>query len=277
MSQSTIEAVHDAIDSGNAIPYLGPGVLSLGDAHGLPKNAGELVARIVAQSPVPGKLRGNLYGAAQFVENFKHRQTLRKAMSSAFQEAAAPNALHCFVAQQKNLRMIVTAWYDSLLPAALAGRSDWFLVQGASRADHREIWYRCFEPEGALADEAIAAAPQDGKLLVYSPLGGYWPEQNYLVSDSDFVEVLTEIDIQTPIPPAVQQLREGRAFLFLGCRFHTQMERQIARQIMKRSSDRHWAVLPDELTKNEERFLAEQHIEPIEMPLEEFVVHLAEP
>jgi hypothetical protein len=47
--------------------------------------------------------------------------------------------------------------------------------------------------------------------------------RNFLVSDSDYVEVLTEIDIQTPIPAVVQQRRTGRNFLFLGCRFSNQL------------------------------------------------------
>jgi hypothetical protein len=93
---------------------------------------------------------------------------------------------------------------------------------------------------------------------------------NYLVSDSDYVEVLTEIDIQTPIPVAVQAHRTGRNFLFLGCRFDDQLTRCFARQIMKRSSDRHWAVLPEEPTRMEARFLQEQNITRIAMPLAAF-------
>ncbi len=93
-------------------------------------------------------------------------------------------------------------------------------------------------------------------------------------SDSDFVEILTEIDIQTPIPPAVQERRAGRHFLFMGCRFNTQNDRIFARQIMKRSSDLHWAVLPEEPTRNELRFLAEQNIERIETPLADFAAEL---
>jgi hypothetical protein len=100
------------------------------------------------------------------------------------------------------------------------------------------------------------------------------PAANYLVSDTDFVEVLTEIDIQTPIPEPVRQMRIGRHFLFLGCRFAAQLDRLFARQIMKRSSDRHWAVLPQVPTRNEARFLKQQNIERIDMPLGEFIAVL---
>jgi len=107
-------------------------------------------------------------------------------------------------------------------------------------------------------------------MMLYKPIGSHAPAGNYLVSDSDYVEVLTEIDIQTPIPQAVQAWRSGRHFLFLGCRFDDQLTRSFARQIMKRSSGLHWAVLPDEPTRMEARFLQEQGITRIAMPLAEF-------
>ena len=78
--------------------------------------------------------------------------------------------------------------------------------------------------------------------MLYSPHGGVRPAKNFLVADSDYVEVLTEIDIQTPIPAAVKAARADRGFLFLGCRFDDQMLRTYARQIMKRSKGPHFAV-----------------------------------
>ena len=125
--------------------------------------------------------------------------------------------------------------------------------------------------------KAPAEAPPDTlawKTLLYQPLGSITPAANYIVSDSDYVEILTEIDIQTPIPEVVQMVRRGRNFLFLGCRFATQVERGFARQIMKRSSDRHWAVIEGPLSKNETKFLAEQNIVWIDAPLAEFVGEL---
>jgi hypothetical protein len=59
--------------------------------------------------------------------------------------------------------------------------------------------------------------------------------------------------------------------LFLGCRFHTQVERIFAFQIMKRSSEKHWAVLPETPTKNELKFFKRYNIERIDMPLADFV------
>ena len=75
-----------------------------------------------------------------------------------------------------------------------------------------------------------------------------------------------------PIPEVVRQRRTGKPFLFVGCRFHDQMLRSYARQIIKRSGDPHYAVVDlASLTRNELRFLDEQNITPVEMDLAEFL------
>jgi hypothetical protein len=272
MDVSTLDAIIASFAAGTLVPYFGPGVLSLCETPSLlPADTAQLAARLVARSPVPHKLRGNLSGAAQFIENFKHRKTVNAAVTEAFRVDAEPTSLHRIFLCHSPVRLAVHAWYDDLPQRAMAARDDWYMAQGVSQAEHRDGWVHFFDRKGARLDASSLPAPDSPTLLLYQPLGSVWPERNYLVSDSDFVEVLTEIDIQTPIPEPVQQLRAGRNFLFLGCRFLSQLERQFARQIMKRSSETHWALLPEELSRNEARFLGEHNIARIEMRLTDFV------
>jgi len=60
-------------------------------------------------------------------------------------------------------------------------------------------------------------------------------------------------------------------------RFNTQLERIFAHQVSKRSSDVHWAVLPEPPSRNEKRFLEEHGIERLDLPLAEFAEALLEP
>jgi hypothetical protein len=265
----TLHDIVAALDRGHAVPYLGPGLLTLaGDDCPLPASPLALVDRLTAKASVPHKIRKNLTAAAQFIENFKHRRTVKAAMSEAFAPSVAPTELHRLLAALPVLPLVVHAWYDNLPQQALAARSSWGVAQGVSQAEHFGSWVHYFEPDGTRVEGAA------WDTLLYQPFGSVSPAANYLVSDSDFVEVLTEIDIQTPIPEAIQKLRTGRNFLFLGCRFATQLDRIFARQIMKRSSAKHWAVLPEQPTKNELRFLAEQNIERIDLPLHDFAAAL---
>ncbi len=284
-----LKEIARALARGEVIPYLGPAAAALGQDDAPPSTPEQLVAKLTSAVTVPHKIRNNLTAAAQYIENFKHRKTLSDLMTKAFTSSSQPNTLHSWLAAQKRLPLLVHAWYDDLPMKALKSREGWGVVQGVSQAEHFGVWVNYFRADGSpvpskeyLRDGSGAKAPADapaGTLnwgtLLYEPLGAVAPAANYIVSDSDYVEVLTEIDIQTPIPEAVKAIRKGRSFLFLGCRFATQLERAFARQIMKRSSDRHWAVIDGPLTRNEEKFLAEQKINRVDLPLGEFVAALA--
>lgn len=263
-----IDAIARAAAQGRVVPYVGPDVLAA-DAP-VPRNALALAAAITAKSAVPHKLKNKLAGAAQYIENFKHRKTLNALVSEQFAPRCAPGALHALIARLAP-PLVVDVWYDDTMLNAFADSADWGCVQGVSQAEHHGEWVAYYQPDGTLVPAEAADA---WGTLVYKPIGCVRPARNYIVSDSDYVEVLTEIDIQTPIPPRVQALRRDRAFVFVGCRFADQLERSYARQVMKRSSATHWAVIEGELTRNEAKFIEEQGITRINMSTQDFVAAL---
>lgn len=274
MDTQLLNVIHTGLINGRVIPYLGAGVLSLSEQPAtVPSSPEVLVGKLTAKATVPHKIRNNLTAAAQFIENFKHRKTVSAAMTEAFKPDMPITELHRYLAGLPNLPLLVHAWYDQLSQQALAEHSkSWGMAQGVSQAEHFGNWVHYFNADGSRRDDLNTNTPESPwATLLYQPIGSVTPAANFLVSDSDYVEVLTEIDIQTPIPKAVQQLRTGRNFLFLGCRFSTQLERSFAQQIVKRSSDKHWAVLPEAPTRNEQRFMERYHIQRIETPLKEWV------
>ena len=265
MTYATVQevpaAVLDGLAAGTLAPYLGPGMLSLCEGTAAPADAPALAAVLTAKVSVPGKIKNRLTAAAQFIENFKHRKTLVKGMDEAYAGAPAPSALHRWIAALP-APVIVDCWYDDTLRQALAARADWAEVQGLSQSEHFGTWVGWYDAQGQASPDSIPA-----RTLYYKPWGGRGPASNYLVSDSDYVEVLTEINIQTPIPAGVQQRRGALGFVFLGCRFNDQLPRAFARQIMKRSQGPHFAVMAEEPTRMEVRFLDEQGITRIALPL----------
>jgi len=267
MTAMQLDAIIAALAEKRVIPYLGPGMLALTVEKTVPATAVALAEQLAAKTTLPFKIRKNLTAAAQYIENFKHRKTLVTLMNEAFAHKAEPAPLHRHLATLQ-LPLIVDAWYDGTMATALAGQQGWGMLQGVSRAEHGDQWVKYYLPDGSPVDEVQA---QQWRTVLYQPIGCVSPAGNYIVSDSDYVEVLTEIDIQSPIPALVQERRKGRGFLFLGCRFDSQLTRSYARQIMKRSGNGpHWAVLPGELAKNEERFLQEQNITRLDMDLNAF-------
>ncbi|EIZ77326.1 hypothetical protein WSK_4112 [Novosphingobium sp. Rr 2-17] len=257
------DAVAD-LRAGRLVPYIGPGVSAL-HSQPVPLSPEALAAWFETKVALPKRARGNAWAAAQHIESYKHRNTVTALMGEAFSEPVAPSAIHQSLAAME-LPLIVDAWYAGEMRHALAGRNDWIEVQGITRAGIGEdCWFRFYGPSGSDADAQDAST---ATTLLYTPHGSVVPSRNFLISDADYVEVLTEIDIQTPIPEEVRQRRSGKAFLFLGCRFNDQLLRSYARQIIKRSTDRHFAVVDlAVLTRNERAFLVEQNITPIDLPL----------
>jgi hypothetical protein len=147
-------------------------------------------------------------------------------MTKAFDQPAQPTLLHQWLAARPKLPLLVNAWYDDLPQKALAARRNWGMAQGVSQAEHFGEWVHYFRPDGSrvagvarLQDGSGAKAPADATeetlgwtTLLYQPIGSVSPAANFIISDSDYVEVLTEIDIQTPIPEAVQSIRRGKSF-----------------------------------------------------------------
>jgi hypothetical protein len=239
--------------AGSMVPYIGPGLAQL-SAPTAPMTPEQLAAFFGSKVALPRRARGNAWAAAQYIESTRHRATVTAFMNEAFSVPVAPTPLHLWLATL-GLPLIVDVWYDGAMRKALAEASNWGEVQGITRAGIGEDrWYRFYGAEGG---EASAAIAEGWKTLLYKPHGGVVPAKNFLISDADYVEVLTDIDIQTPIPDQVKNLRTERAFLFIGCRFHDQMLRTYARQVSKRSGQPHFALVdPEMLTLNERRFLA---------------------
>lgn len=250
---------------GAVVPWLGPGVH---EAPAFPASPAALAAWIAQRAPVPGRIRGSLGAAAQYVEQHRHRKTLDRILVEAFARPSPPPPAVQLLERLPRLPLVVDTWYDATCGRALAAQRRVALVHGVDRTGQLERFFVHAEAP------ALVPAGAECDTVVYQPVGTAWPRPSFVVSDADLVEVLTEIDIQTPIPPEVQRLRARRRFLFLGQRFSSQLERILARQVTKRAAPAHVAVLPGPLTSNEERFLERTGIARVDLPLAAFLAEL---
>jgi len=261
-----------AIKAGTLLPYLGPDLIALSGGT-VPATPEALAAELGKRVPLPSRIRTNMWSAAQFIEQRKHRKTLVALMADIFAVSVRPSALHAALARAKP-SLIVDSWYDGAMAAALRTEGVAFgEIQGITRAlEWGDVWVKAYDAAGTEVSQSAASA---WPTVLYKPHGSIVPAKNFLVADSDYVEVLTEIDIQTPIPDAVKRQRSERRFLFLGCRFHDQMLRTFARQIAKRSAGPHFALIGgEEPTRNELKFLAEIGATPLALAPADLVAAL---
>jgi hypothetical protein len=267
--ESDVDAWFDevgaALRARHLAPYLGPGLAALSPGVVVPTTYQGLAEFFAGKVALPKRARGNPWASAQFVESRQHRATVMQLMRTAFATPVAPLPFHAYLASLE-LPLIVDTWYDGALQKAFEQRTGWLEIQGVDRVKiGEERWFRAYDPAGnAVPLEAAATA----KTLLYKPHGSATPAGNFLISDADYVEVLTEIDIQTPIPKPVRARRTELGFLFLGCHFHDQLLRTYARQIVKRSRGPLYAVFETPaLTRMERRLVSELGLRPVVYPL----------
>jgi len=104
-NNNAINEILSGLEAGQVVPYLGNGVWA-----GRPRrpHIPQTNCNWSPSSPsvftVSHKLRKNLTGAAQYIENFKHRKTLVGLMKSAFEGKSVPGDIHEFIASLHRLR-----------------------------------------------------------------------------------------------------------------------------------------------------------------------------
>lgn len=271
-SDAWFERVRSELRAGRLAPYLGPGLLSLGSTVPVPASYEKLAEFLGSKVSLPKRARGNAWAAAQFIESRQHRSSVTALMSQAFAAEVTPLPIHHFLVELAP-PLIVDSWYDDALRHAFAGKPGFVEVQGITRAGIGEArWFRAYDSAG---ESVPLEAANTAKTVVYKPHGGVRPAANFLISDADYVEVLTEIDIQNPIPECVRQRRTDVGFLFIGCHFNDQMLRTYARQVQKRSRGPNYAIFEhSELTRMERRFAAELQLEVVVCPLSQALERL---
>jgi hypothetical protein len=251
---NTIGEIARLWKDGSLVVYLGPDLFV--DPPGFPTSEAELCARLCEKVTVPGRLKGKLHESAQYIESYKHRKTLTSLMGEIFSKEADAAPVHRILSEFP-LPLVVDTWFSTISSKSLVQPGD-IQISAVSRAEYRDQWYR-IDRKTTDGWEPADKSTSFGRVL-YRPFGTMIPNVEVLVSDADFVEVLTEIDIQTPLPEWVKTHRTGRHFLFLGCHFDDQTTRMFARQIMKRSSNRHFVVTDGPILPKEGRFYEQEGI-----------------
>ena len=104
--------------------------------------------------------------------------------------------------------------------------------------------------------------------ILFKPLGCTVPEKNFIISDADFVDWLTEAMGGYAIPPFLKTYRHGKAYLFVGVDFDRDTFRMVANEVTIGLSGGYVVNDKEEMTKKEEKFLLSHHIDKLQTNLQ---------
>ncbi|HEY5718205.1 MAG TPA: SIR2 family protein [Motiliproteus sp.] len=272
-----VEQIRDGLQSGDIVPFLGPGALQgavdPSTQQPMPADSRSLILAMNNGREMMPRLMYEFSRAAQHVEQRRGQIAVTRFLAQLYTRPWTRSPLHELLAQLAP-PWVVDINRDQQLLESYADRPH-LLLKGAARIMEKAKRYQLFSYDGA-AYRAIAEEEADLTLpLLFKPTGCSLPEPGFIASDADFVDYLTELMGGFALPGFVKNYRRGRQYLLLGVPLTRDTERMLVSEITLMAAEpRGWVVLPEPSAK-ERRYCARIGLEIIETPLAEWVESLA--
>ncbi|MCB1906411.1 MAG: SIR2 family protein [Rhodocyclaceae bacterium] len=262
----------EGLSSGEIVPYLGPAVLA--DVRGLttgspmPATSEALILAMNNGRPMAPKLMYEFPRAAMNVELKRGRSTVDRFLTTTYGETKwTRSAVHDWLAQRRP-RYVIDINRDTQLQDSYAD-SPHNLVVGIARIGGTPLRYKLYRWSGASYGEVESldmALP-----ILFKPMGTPRPEANYIASDADYVDYITELMGGFAIPPQLKTRRRGLKYLLIGMRLNRDTERMVMSDIIYGAGRPSGWILLAEPTAKERRFCAKLGIEIVEAGIAELI------
>ncbi len=263
----TLNQIIEGINSGAVVPYLGPGVLKgvteRASGNPIPADSESLILAMNKGTPMAPKLMYEFPRAAMNLEQKKGRKFIERFLTDTYGETEySESPFHRWLAQLE-LPYVIDINRDTQLQAFYAQRPH-TLVVGLARIAGTDYRFKIYEfSEGAYREVQLGDVNKALPVL-FKPMGTPLPEPNYIASDADYVDYITELMGGFAIPSFLKEYRLGKKYVFLGMRMQRDTERMVLSDIIYGAPEHAgWALIPDPNEK-EKRFCAKKGLEIVE-------------
>lgn len=268
------ESILAGLSEGSVVPYLGPGALDgVTDklsGKAIPADSDSLILAMNNGQPMAPKLMFEFPRAAMNIELKRGRSAINRFLDTTYRDTQwSTSKLHEWLAQSR-LPYIIDTNRDIQLQKQYAATPHTLIV-GTARIASKEYRYRLFHYNGTTYSLIEQEAVDTSLPVLLKPLGTPLPETNYIASDADFVDYITELMGGFAIPSFVKRMRQNKRYLMLGLRFNRDTERMVFSEIIfGADKPAGWALIPHP-TDKEKRFLARFNIEIINADVADFL------
>jgi hypothetical protein len=275
MSQSIhpdlLAQLQAGLASGAIVPYLGPGAL----AHvthkvtgkPIPADSNSLILAMNNGQPMAPRLMYEFPRAAMNVELKRGRAAVNKFLVSTYDtDEWTDSTFHGWLTGF-NPDYVIDVNRDTQLQR-MWSKTPHILVVGIARMAGTAFRYRLYQHDGEKYTEVSNEGVDTSLPVLFKPMGTPQPNPDFIASDADYVDYITELMGGFSIPPLIKARRAGKRYLFLGLRLNRDTERMVMSDIIYdcATGPSAWAMI-EEPTAKEVRYCARLGIEIIEAPL----------
>ncbi len=274
-----MENIVEKVKDGSLVPFLGMGVFEntvAKDGSQIPFDSDSMILALNNGRAMSPRLMYEYSRAAMSLEQRKGREFIIQMTNHIYssKEYDLP-ASYKWLSQIKPKYVIDTNMDDSL--QKVYADTEHFLITGVSRitADYdRFIIYKYDLEKKEYIQIEKEALTLDLPIL-FKPMGSTKPQMNFIVSDADFVDWLTEAMGGYALPPQLKEFRANKEYLFMGVDFSRDTFRMVANEITIGLKGGITLLNKEELTKKEDKFIKTHNLENLKLSLSEFIENYA--
>jgi hypothetical protein len=274
MSTDIFSEILDGLYDNKVVPYLGPGALF--DATNkltgapMPADSNSLILAMNNGVPMAPKLMYEFPRAAMNQELKKGRNFLGQFLTKLYGETEYTRAaVHDWLAEWRPA-YVIDINRDTQLQDTYADEEHTLIV-GVARITASQYRYKIYHFDGSDYFEITQEQVDLGLPILFKPLGTPKPEANYIASDADYVDYITELMGGFAIPEFLKEYRKGKQYLFIGVPLNRDSERMVMSDIIYGADEKKGWVLNKNPTDKEIRYCKKIGLEILDVDVKELM------
>jgi hypothetical protein len=275
MEQQLIDTIKAGIQDGSIIPYLGPqaltGASNIASGEPIPADSDSLILAMNNGKPMAPKLMYEFPRAAMNLELKRGRSFISRFLNKLYGETEWSRApIHDWIKMVRPA-CVIDINRDLQLQQSYNDIPHNLMI-GIARIGGTDFRYKLYHYDGSVYKEITNEEVDASLPLLLKPMGSPQPEANYIASDADYVDYITELMGGFGVPKFFKEYRKEKRYLLIGMSLNRDTERMVLHDIsLDRAKESGWAVIPN-ATEKEKRFCRTKlNMEVIDMSLAEFM------
>lgn len=274
MSSSILSEVLNGLYENTVVPYLGPGALfdvtNKLTGTPMPADSNSLILAMNNGTPMAPKLMYEFPRAAMNQELKKGRNFLGQFLTKLYGETEWTRAaVHDWLAEWRPA-YVIDINRDTQLQESYADEEHTLIV-GVARITASHFRFKIYHYDCSDYFE-IPQDQIDHRLpILFKPLGTPKPEANYIASDADYVDYITELMGGFAIPDFLKEYRKGKQYLFIGMPLNRDSERMVMSDIVYGAAEKKGWVLNKNPTDKEKRYCKKIGLEILDLGVEDLL------
>ncbi len=268
--QEILQGLH----SNRVVPYLGPGVLadsrSKLTGEPIPANSESLILAMNNGKPMAPKLMYEFPRAAMNQELKRGRNYVSQFLIKTYRDSKWTRAaVHDWLASFKPA-YVIDVNRDTQLQASYA-ETPHVLIVGLARIAGTDYRFRIYHYTDGAYQEVAQEAVDTSLPILFKPMGTPLPQPNFIASDADYVDYITELMGGFAIPSFLKDYRKDKQYLLMGLPLNRDSERMVMADIVYGGAEQKGWFLSKNPTDKEKRFANRMGFELIDADCEDLL------